>query len=140
MQKPDLAEMNNRTAINEGFHEQRTTGFVLLAEDVAYLQQCLQPQEWDTEPRVANIVTSNMPSRALTSKELFSGNVIQITGARNADNLLNLPELAKQQIAQRGRTIVESTTLKNFLSADYSKENANEIGGQEERARLVQRL
>jgi hypothetical protein len=144
MQKPDLAEMTNRTAINEGFHQQRTTGYVLSAQDIHSFQQCLQPKERDTEPRVANIISTNngLPPniRKLTSEELFSGNIIQITGARNIDNFLNLPQSAKEQLTQRGRTIVDLATLNEFYPPNYDKEQANEIGGQEERATLTQRL
>ncbi|MDR2416429.1 MAG: hypothetical protein LBD75_07750 [Candidatus Peribacteria bacterium] len=132
--------MTNRTAINEGFHQQRTTGYLLSAENVTYLQQCLQPQTWDTEPRGANIITNGMPPRELTAAELFSGNVIQITGTRNADNLLNLPKSAKEQLAQRGRTIVDYTTFNNFSPSEYSKASSNAIGGQEERAIFMQKL
>jgi hypothetical protein len=43
MTKPSITEMTNRTAINAGFTEQWTTGYLITQEFVDAIKECFTP-------------------------------------------------------------------------------------------------
>lgn len=144
MSKPSIEDMTNRTAINEGISQQRTTGYTLSDEQVKTRKEyCLQPNDWSdgTVKLLTNGESGDNPiERVLKPEEIIAGNTIPLTGYRNADKPLNLTTAQKQQVASRGRTITPIDQLRNGRSFDYSRESATDVGTSEERITLYRIL
>jgi hypothetical protein len=119
MPKPLITEMTNRTAMNDGFSQERTTGHTFTSEEVEHLQNyCF------TRPEAQASFVGYNRTKPLEKSDIIAGNTITFTGLRESEALLNLSAPQKQQVATRGRTIVEIQQLKERPLFDYSKESA----------------
>ncbi len=106
MSKPDISEMTNRTAMNEGFQEEWSTDFLLEKEFVDnYKHYC--HRKGDPDDRDRPRLTSREFSKELQRSDIVPGNVLTLTGLRHSEQLLHLTPQQQQQVTSRGRTIVE---------------------------------
>ncbi|MDR2541722.1 MAG: hypothetical protein LBD11_08545 [Candidatus Peribacteria bacterium] len=100
---------------------------------------CLnQPSSADYTPTPT--LATNGGNRNLTKQDLVAGATISLTGLRQADNLLNIIDSQAQQIASRGRTILDVNTLKYGRNFDYSREDSSIPSTNEERISLTKTL
>jgi hypothetical protein len=110
--------------MNEGFQEEWSTDFLVEKEFADnYKQNCQRngdSNEWD-RPRLI----SREFSKELEFSDIVSGNILNLTGFRHSEQLLNLTLQQQQQVTSRGRTIVELDTLHNYYKMLYDRESAD---------------
>jgi hypothetical protein len=91
-------------------------------ENVNFLNQYCFANE-DSEG-VATITDYNNASRKVPKEEIYSGNILTLTGTREAEELLSLTAEQTAIFKQRGRTIADIQQFSNFYPVDYSPERA----------------
>ena len=137
MTKPDTAEMDNRTAINEGFRKERSADFLVgqeFADD--FKQICQSNERYEAKPRLSN----GEFVKEFQLSDITPGNVLTLTGYRNIEQLLTLTPQQQQQVAFRGRTIVDLNTLHNYKNTSYERQSSDERSYEEERVTLTRNL
>ncbi|MDR0860827.1 MAG: DUF3160 domain-containing protein [Candidatus Peribacteria bacterium] len=140
MKKPALSEMTNREAISSGFQEERASEYTLTPENVeTFTNYCLSQTSSEDYTPTPTLYT-NGGSKELTRQELVAGTKIPLTGLRSAENVLNITDMQTQQIADRGRTIVDVSTLKYGWNFDYSREDSSNPSNREERVNLTKQI
>ncbi|MDR2191186.1 MAG: hypothetical protein LBP53_08760 [Candidatus Peribacteria bacterium] len=139
MLQPSVIDMTNRTAMNEGFHEQRTTGYVLSTGEVDRRKaEC--PEITILTEGLSTPKDSPSLATVLSSSKLVAGATIPLTGYWNAKSMINLSDTEKQQVATRGRTIVGIDRLNSRYPISYAKEDSSDMAYSEEWATIYDKI
>lgn len=119
MQQPDLADSTNREAMISGVKEARTLDYKITEDEVNSIKEYCTYEE--ATPWIA---TNHGSRQEIPRDKLVAGNTFTLTGERDSyGGLLTwLTAEEKNQISERGWTIVPLERLNNYRLQDYDPE------------------